>query len=109
MIKPAAFAICLFIFGAACGTFRPPTPAQEGAVVDGTCTMLSAFVGGPLEQALCATAEDIVAIEADARSVRADAGPGKLGRMSGRCQIVGTVCLTDAELAVAITHRKASR
>ncbi len=71
--------------------------------------MLAAFVGGPLEQALCATAEDIVAIETDARAVRADAGPGKLGRASGQCKIVGTICLTESEVAAAIVRRKATR
>ncbi len=89
------------------------TPARQGAVVEGSCTMLAAFVGGPLEQAICATAEDLVAMEADARAVRADAGPpvgGRLGRKLGAsCQIVGTVCLSEAELGAAIASRKASR
>ncbi len=104
MIKPAAFAAFLFAFGAAC-----LTPKQLGAVAEGTCTELAAFVGGPLEQTLCAAADDIIAMEADARATRADAGPGKLGRMGGSCQIVGTVCLTESELAVAIAHRKAAK
>ncbi len=104
MKKAFAFAVFLFAFGAAC-----LTPKQQGAIAEGACIELSAFVGGPLEQTLCAAADDIIAMEADARATRADAGAGKLGRASGSCQIVGTVCLTESELAVAIAHRKAKR
>ncbi len=97
-------AVGLFIFGAAC-----LTPRQQAAVAEGVCTELEAFVGGPLEQVICATADDLVAMEADARATRVDAGPARLGRMSGKCQIVGTICLTESELAVAIKARKAAR
>ncbi len=99
-----AFAVFLFAFGAAC-----LTPKQQGAIAESGCTLLAAFVGGPEEAAICATADDLIALEADARATRADAGPQKLGRKSGKCQIVGTVCLTDAELAEAIVRRKAAR
>ncbi len=95
------------LIGTACA--HPPTPAQQGAIVDSGCTLLEAFAGGPLEQAICATADDLIAMEADARTARADAGPAKLGRMSGKCQIVGTICLTDAEVAAAIKARKLAR
>ncbi len=99
-----ALAIGLFVFGAAC-----LTPRQQAAVAEGVCTELEAFVGGPLEQVICATADDIIAMEADARSARADAGPARLGRMAGKCQIVGTICLTEPELAAAIKARKMAR
>ncbi len=99
-----AFAVFLFIFGAAC-----LTPKQQGAIAEGTCTELAAFVGGPREQSICAFADDLIAMEADARATRADAGPSKLGRKSGACRIVGTICLTEEEMASAIAHRKATR
>ncbi len=107
MIKPAAFAICLFVSG--CLIEACLTPRQQGAIAEGGCTLLAAFVGGPEEAAICAFADDIIAMEADARATRADAGPGKLGRKSGKCQIVGTICLTEEEMASAIAHRKASK
>jgi hypothetical protein len=114
MRKASAFAILLFIAGTGIGaTCARPTPAQAGAVVEAGCTLFSAFDASPEEQAICATAEDVVGMMADIRAERADAGPaprgGKLGRKSNPCRIVGTVCATDEELALAITHRKAVR
>ncbi len=91
------------------GCAHAPSPAQQGAIAEAGCTLLAAFASSPAEQAICATADELIAMEADARSARADAGPGKLGRKSGKCQIVGTACLTDDELAAAIVHRKAAR
>jgi hypothetical protein len=79
-----------------------PTPKEQGAVVDATCELLQAFGGTPAEMAICATASDLVSLEAEIRSARSDAGAGRLGRGSGKCQIIKTVCATDEELAGAI-------
>jgi hypothetical protein len=119
MIKQTfAFALLLFAFGClvghglGCGV-QPPTLKQAGAVADAACTVVDAFAASPEEQAICATADDILGLMADVRAQRADAGPeqkaGRLGRASGKCKIVGTVCATDEELAPAIARRKASR
>jgi hypothetical protein len=79
-----------------------PTPKQQGAIVDSTCTVLEAFASSPTEEAICATADHLVALEALVRSARADAGPAPLTGKSGKCQIVASVCATDPELATAI-------
>lgn len=114
LIRVLAFTSAMYVVGCAvgaCASFKP-TPKQGGAIAEASCTLLEAFVGGPEEQAICATADELIAMEADARSARADAGPAKggaLGRKAGTCKIVGTVCLTDAELAAVIKARKAAR
>jgi hypothetical protein len=101
--------IGLFII-AACS--KPPTLKQAGAVTDATCEVLRAFEDTPAEEAICATADDILGMMADIRATRADAGPANaLGRnrKAGKCHIVGTVCASDEELAMAIQARKAAK
>lgn len=90
-----------------------PTPQQQGALVDTTCTILDAFANSPAEEAICATTEDLVALESSIRTSRVDAGtPDRVARtfqLAGNCKIVGTVCANDTELANAIRARKASK
>ena len=93
----------------ACST--PPTLKQAGAVTEAGCTLLRAFADSPEEEAMCAAADDILGLMADVRAQREDSGPVealKGVRKAGKCQIVGTVCATDAELAPAI-RRVSSR
>ncbi len=99
------------------GCAHAPTPGQVGAVADATCTLLAAFAGGPEEQAICATADDLIALETDIRGTRAVAlvDAGSTGHAMGRklepCSIVPgtTLCATQTELAAAIKSRKAKR
>jgi hypothetical protein len=87
---------------------KPPTSKQVGAVAEASCTLLQAFAESPEEEAICATADDLIDLAMTVRAERSDAGPGKLGRKSGQCKIVGDVCATDVELAIAIKAHKAA-
>ncbi len=87
---------------------RPPTTGEQQVAVDVACTLLTAFAGSAEEETICATAKDIVAIEADVRASRAETGPTII-RKTNPCKIVGTVCVTDAELARAIKTLKESK
>jgi hypothetical protein len=93
-----------------------PTAGQVGAIAEASCILLAAFAGGPEEQALCATADDLIALETDIRGTRVatamDASPGHaLGRKLESCSIVPgtTICATQTELASAIKNRKAKK
>lgn len=113
LIRVLAFTSAMYVVGCAvgaCASFKP-TPKQEGAIAEASCTVVDAFAGGPLEQAICATADELIAMEADVRADRSDGGAGKLGRLSGKCKIIPstTVCATDSETAMAIRARKAAR
>jgi hypothetical protein len=91
--------ISIFITCAACN--RPPTTQQVGAVTDASCTLLRAFADSPEEEAICATIEDANRLAEEIRKERADAG-STATKKADKCQIVGTICATDAELARAI-------
>ncbi len=108
-MKIFTFAYIIFCLGLAIDYgCRPPTTGEQAAVIDVACTVLTAFAGSAEEEALCASAKDIVAIEADVRASRAESGPTVI-RKTNPCQIVGTVCMNDAELARAIKTVRASK
>lgn len=111
-LSTIAFAGGLFVVGSLIepGCAKPPTTQQVGAVTDAACTILDAYAASPEEEALCATADDIAAIVTHIRAGRADAGPPVgLVRRGEKCQIVGDVCATEAELATAIKARKVAK
>jgi len=92
---------------AACGLLPSNTPqakTEEKAVVDGTCTVVSAFAGSAMEQSFCADLDQLVQMGVFVRSLRADAGPTSM--MVRGCTIIPktTVCATDAEIALAIKN-----
>lgn len=85
-----------------------PTTKDQKAAVDTTCMLVDAFASTPEEQAICATADDLLALEGLVRAARADAGP-TVARKSNPCKIIGSLCASESELAAAIKSRKASK
>jgi hypothetical protein len=105
----SAIDLALAALGLHCmtGCAKPPTAQQAGAVADATCTILDAFAGSSEEQAICATADDLIDLAATIRAYRSDAGPSRfVAKKSSNCRIVHTVCATDDELAFAIVAKK---
>jgi hypothetical protein len=86
-------------------------PAKKAA--DDSCKVLKVFPGTEDEQAMCATASDLLDLATMIREARADASVDdkimRLSARSGRCQIIPTqtVCATDDELAYAISGHAA--
>jgi len=81
--------------------------------VDAGCELLRVFPGTEDEQALCATAADLLDIATMIRSARADASDpiSRFTTKSARCRIVPgqTLCATDDELAWAIRELHARK
>lgn len=88
---------------------KAPTSGQIGSVVDVACTMLIAFDGTPEEKAICASADDVLDIVSNIRTIREDAGPIATMKSSRNCKIVGDLCASDAELAASITLVKSKK
>jgi hypothetical protein len=103
------FAFALFIIGTTEGIACKPA----ASIVDSACDTLVAYNDTPLEESICATLEDMIAIGnliLGARTVAKfapDAGPP-----ATTCQLLPhtDVCATDEELYQAIqTLRKVKR
>ncbi len=89
---------------------KPPTAKQAGAVAEASCTLLQAFAESPVEEAICASADELIDLAMSVRAQRADAGPVMgLTKKAGKCQIVHDVCATDEELALVIKAKRAKR
>jgi len=113
-MKAVAFVLSMFALGAVSahlfGCVKPPTAKQAGAVAEASCTLLQAFAQSPEEEALCATADELIGLAQDVRAKRAaawaDGGVVGLTRKAGKCQIVHDVCATDEELSAVIKAKK---
>ena len=108
VVSTLALSVSALLLEMACN--KLPTPEQAGAAVDVACTLLKAFDGTPEEQAICATAADLIELAKTVREKRGDAGLARFAtQKTERCQIVETVCATDIELAYAIVAKKAAK
>ncbi len=88
---------------------KPPTAKQAGAIAEASCTLLQAFAESPIEEAICASADELIDLAMSVRAARTDAGPMGLTKKAGKCQIVHDVCATDEELALVIRAKRAKR
>ena len=104
-----AFATAIFLIGAAEGMACKPA----SSVVDTACDTLVAYADSPLEESICATLEDMIALGnliLGARTVAKFAPDA--GSTGKTCQLLPhtDICATDEELYEAInTLRKVRR
>jgi hypothetical protein len=105
------FAFGLFGLGCCVSAFSNCKAAQSAA--DAACEALIAYNDTPLEESMCATMDDFIALGnliLGSRSAKAAAGFADGGQPpASTCQMVPhtDVCATNSELRVAIKARKA--
>jgi hypothetical protein len=108
-IRPIVLTVGLFALGTAIETACKP--AQS--LVESSCDTLIAYNDTPLEEQICATLEDMIALGKlvlGSRAAKARAPDAGIAKAS-TCQLIPhtDVCATDEELAAAITARKATK